>query len=120
MLNNLLIHIVQEGGKEVPYFGDVDGSGWLGESLLYALLGFFVTFIGIVLLIFIVWLFGKIISRLSNLKRKKAAIVPAEAIDAEEDPVSDEVRVAIIAALAAYYADEAGTCEFKVKRIKRL
>ena len=38
----------------------------------------------------------------------------------KKNSVSDEVRVAIIAALAAYYADEAGTCEFKSKRIKRL
>ena len=65
MWSHLLIHIIQEGGKEVPYFGEPDGAGWLGEALLYALLGFFVTFLGIVLLIFIVWLCGQIVSRLS-------------------------------------------------------
>ena len=122
MFENLLIHIVQEGGKEVPYFGDVDGSGWLGEALLYALIGFVVTFIGIVILIFIVWLCGKIVRCFTKSKKKQAA---AEAVSADNavaaaEDVSDDVRVAIIAAIAAYYASENAACEFQVKRIKRL
>ena len=89
--------------------------------MLYALLGFFVTFLGIVLLIFIVWLCGQIVSRLSARKgSKKAAAPAAPAATAEEEGIGEEVRAAIIAAIAAYYADEEGTCEFKVKRIKRL
>lgn len=120
MLSNLLIHIVQEGGKEVPYFGGVDGSGWLGESLLYAFLGFFVTFLGIILLICIVWLCGKIVTRFSGWNKKKVAKVSVAHAEEEEDPVSDELRAAIIAAIAAYYDGESGTCEFQVKRIKRL
>lgn len=121
MWSHLLIHIIQEGGKEVPYFGEPDGAGWLGEALLYALLGFFVTFLGIVLLIFIVWLCGQIVSRLSARKgSKKAAAPAAPAATAEEEGIGEEVRAAIIAAIAAHYADEEGTCEFKVKRIKRL
>lgn len=117
MWSHLLIHIIQEPGsnKDVPHF---DG---LGEALLYALLGFFVTFLGIVLLIFIVWLCGQIVSRLSARKgSKKAAAPAAPAATAEEEGIGEEVRAAIIAAIAAYYADEEGTCEFKVKRIKRL
>ena len=80
-----------------------------------------VTFLGIVLLIFIVWLCGQIVSRLSARKgSKKAAAPAAPAATAEEEGIGEEVRAAIIAAIAAYYADEEGTCEFKVKRIKRL
>ena len=121
MIENLLLHTVQEGNKLVPYFGAEDGSGWLGEALLYALIGFIVTFIGIVLLIFIVWLCGKIVSRLSALGgKKKAAPAAVLAASPEEEGVSDEVRVAIMAAIAAYYASENAACEFQVKRIKRL
>ena len=92
------------------------------ESLLYALVGFLVTFFGIVLLIFIVWLCGKIVGKLPSLGGKKkaapaAAVVP---VAAAEEEVSAEVRVAIVAAIAAYYASENAACEFQVKRIKRL
>ena len=105
-------------------FDDATGNAipWISisESLLYALLGFIVTFIGIILLIFIVWLCGKAVNRLSVWSGKKKEPAQTAETAAEEDGISDEVRVAIIAALAAYYADEAGTSEFKVKRIKRL
>ena len=92
------------------------------ESLLYALVGFLVTFFGIVLLIFIVWLCGKIVSRLSALggKKKAAPAAVAPAAVPEVEGVSEEVRVAIMAAIAAYYASENAACEFQVKRIKRL
>lgn len=92
------------------------------ESLLYALVGFLVTFFGIVLLIFIVWLCGKIVGKLPSLGGKKKA-APAAAVApvaAAEEEVSAEVRVAIVAAIAAYYASENAACEFQVKRIKRL
>ena len=49
------------------------------ESLLYALVGFLVTFFGIVLLIFIVWLCGKIVGKLPSLGGKKKA-APAAAV----------------------------------------
>ncbi len=94
------------------------------EALVYALVGFCITFLGIVILIFFVWACGKIIKSVlkkakENAKSKDtAAIVPEEVQTA--DGISESVKVAIIAAIAAYYAGENSTCEFKVKRIKRL
>lgn len=92
------------------------------ESLLYALVGFLVTFFGIVLLIFIVWLCGKIVGKLPRMggKKKAAPAAAAPVAAADEEEVSAEVRVAIVAAIAAYYASENAACEFQVKRIKRL
>lgn len=97
---------------------------WLGigEGLIYALLGFIVTFIGIVILIFFVWLYGKIIRGVrGKLAAKRAAPVDdsAKAVAADEE-IPLETKLAIIAAISAYYEGEKADCGFKVKRIKRL
>ncbi len=120
MLNNLLLYIDEEG---IRYFGNADGSGKFLEALLYAFVGFCITFIGISILILFVWICGKIIGK-ARMKKvgDKPKLPPAEtaALPAEEERVEEEIRVAIIAAIAAYYADESRGCEFKVKRIKRI
>ncbi len=101
---------------------------WLniGEALVYALLGFAVTFLGIIILIFFVWAYGKIIKSVRQGVEKKAKgkaeesgaqAVVTEGADGE---IPVEVRLAIVAAIAAYYEGESSKCEFKVKRIKRL
>ena len=101
-------------GNEIPVVS-------IGESLIYALVGFAITFLGVAILIFLIWLVGKIMKlvtgKLESKKQAKQASVPAEISD---DGVSEEVRVAIIAAISAYYMSENSSCEFKVKRIKRL
>ena len=102
-------------GNEIPVVS-------IGESLIYALVGFAITFLGVAILIFLIWLVGKIMKsvtgKLESKKQAKPASVPAE--KSEEDGVSEEIRVAIIAAISAYYLSENSNCEFKVKRIKRL
>lgn len=121
MLSSLLASAGQEvdsvTGNVVPYVT-------IPESLLYALVGFVVTFIGVIILIFFVWLCGKIINSaaMRTKKKPKAQEAPAAPpVAAEGEGALDEhIRVAIIAAVAAYYASENSTCEFKVKRIKRL
>ncbi|MDE7453582.1 MAG: OadG family protein [Clostridia bacterium] len=97
------------------------------EALIYALIGFVIVFVGIVLIIFIIWLIGLILRKTDNLafltKRKKKSKKKSEEAVAEpiaEDGVTDEVKVAIIAAIMAYYSEEKPECEFKVRRIKRL
>ena len=94
----------------------------LPEGLIYALIGFIVTFLGIVILIFCVWIYGKIIKgvREKSLSKKKSATVPQTVVSESDSDVPVEVRLAIIAAIAAYYENEKSSCEFKVKRIKRL
>ena len=59
------------------------------------------------------------VSRDEEKKEEPAAqAAPSEDKDAEE--VDARVRAAIVAAVAAYLAGENSSCEFKVKRIKRL
>ena len=86
------------------------------EALLYAVIGFIVTFIGIV------WLAGLII-RKSVARKKKSADMQEQyaASEAMAGGISEAEKVAIIAAIAAYYESEnTAVSEFKVRRIKRL
>lgn len=95
------------------------------ESLMYAVIGFIVTFIGIVVIIFIIWLAGLIARK--SVARKKASADMQEQYGAAHDALPDDggiseaERVAIIAAIAAYYESEnAAVSEFKVRRIRRI
>lgn len=119
MLNSLLEIIAHGDGNF--YFSNK------AESLIYALIGFGIVFAGIVLIIFIIWLIGLILRKTDNLafltKRRKKVKKQIEEVVPEpvsEDGLTDEVKVAIIAAIMAYYSEEKPECEFKVRRIKRL
>lgn len=116
MLNGLLMYPVTEGGKVVHYFDN------FAEALLYALIGFAVTFLGIVILIAIVWAVGKATKKAEEKFAARAvkADLSQPAEDAEGEGIGEAERVAVMAAVAAYLEIENSTCEFKVKRIKRL
>ena len=100
-----------------------------GEPFIYALIGFVIVFLGIVLIIFIIWLLGLLMRKTNNLaflskisfKRKKKEPEAGQPTAAAEDgEIPDEVKAAVIAAIMAYYESEQPQCEFKVKRIKRI
>lgn len=121
MIYNLLSLINDNNGEQLSF----------GEACIYALIGFAIVFAGIVLIIFIIWLIGLIMRKTDNLaflgkikigKKKKqteTATAPQTVNDGAEE-VPAEVKAAIVAAIMAYYSEEAPKCEFKVKRIKRL
>ncbi len=103
-----------------------------GEAALYALIGFVVVFIGIAIIIGIIWLVGLIMRKTNNLefltkkrvktdkkKEKSAETAQTETASAADD-IPDEVKVAIMAAIMAYYEEREEKCQFTVKRIKRL
>ena len=123
MFNSLLDIIANPNGN---YYFSGSANG-IGEALIYALIGFGVVFIGIVLIILIIWLIGLILRKTNNLaflhkikfKKKQEAVQPAET-EKVDDEISDEVKAAIIAAIMAYYDDEKPECDFVVRRIKRI
>ncbi len=90
----------------------------VGEIALYALLGFTVVFLGIALLIFVVWLVGKIINT-KPIKKEQAVQEPL-LVAAESDGIDEETVAVITAALMAYYQTANPKCSFVVKRIKKL
>ena len=134
MLNFLLDILPQK--PDGSFDGNYYFSDRFGEPAIYALIGFLIVFIGIVLIIAIIWLIGLLMRKTNNLaflanfgkkiknaiagiKKKKEDVATNEAV-ADSDEVPDEVKAAIIAAIMAYYSEEKPKCEFKVKRIKRL
>lgn len=135
MLSNLLTIVPGDGSS---WAGQVKSSenyyfDNFGEPFLYALIGFVVVFVGIALLIFILWLIGLIMKKTDNFAfltvkpKKKENVVTVKPTDvdapgsvAESDDIPPEVKVAIMAAIMAYYEQEQPKCEFTVKRIKRL
>ena len=119
MLRNLLAVSAENAAKGYPK--DIS----IGEAALYALLGFLVVCVGITLLIFIVWLVGKIINKVTNVQAKAKVEKTSEAVVqslavADGDTVDEETVAAITAAIMAYYQNEQPKCEFKVKRIKKV
>ena len=89
-------------------------------GLLTFFLGLFVTFLGMTILVLCVTGIGKILSHkdkpvtLPGLSEEKPVAV-------DGDDIPDEVKVAIIAAISAYYSSApAANNEFVVKKIKRL
>lgn len=106
-----------ETGKWITKLTEVD-------ALIYALIGFLVTFLGIILIIGIIWLAGLIIRKTSVKRKRIVDLIEHDggtgAASAAEE-VGQAERVAIIAAIAAYYeAENTAVSEFKVRRIKRL
>lgn len=132
---HLLLDIVPHADGNYYFSGGFWSS--LGEALIYALIGFMAVFLGIVLIISIIWFIGFVLRKTNNLaflkklnfivflkelssKRRKSVDEPVKATEEINDEVPDEVKAAIVAAIMSYYSTEKPKCEFRVKRIKKL
>lgn len=89
------------------------------------LLGMLVIFAGVAVLVASISIVGKAVSKAEAKKEEKP--VEVEVISQpqiEESTVSDEIpediKVAIIAAVTAYYTDSGARNEFKVRKIKKI
>ena len=110
MLNNLLKPFTQESLV------------WGGFTVL---LGIVVVFSGMALLVFCVAAVGSAITKAEkkanqskNEEMKK--LVEVTKFSDDENEIPEHVKVAIVAAIYAYYADSGVKNEFKVKKIKRI
>lgn len=108
----------------------------VGEAAIDAVIGLSVVFLGIALLVFIVWCVGKIMQNTSIGNGKggkktapkaaeKPAIKPAKPetvapAKVAAEGIDDETVAVIAAAIAAVYEAERRSCGFVVKRIKRM
>lgn len=108
----------------------------VGEAAIDAVIGLSVVFLGIALLVFIVWCVGKIMQNTSIGNGKggkktapkaaeKPAIKPAKPetvapAKVADECIDDETVAVIAAAIAAVYEAERRSCGFVVKRIKRM
>jgi Na+-transporting methylmalonyl-CoA/oxaloacetate decarboxylase gamma subunit len=142
MINNILDILPGDGSS---YAGQTQSSSNyyfdnFGEAALYALIGFAVVFVGIVIIIAVIWLVGFIMRKTDNLafltnwknnKSKKQSDKSNEVlakpdnniVNTDQNDIPDEVKAAIVAAIMAYYEQEQAQsqkCQFVVKRIKRI
>lgn len=134
MINDLLAILPGDGSNHAGQVQSPNNFYFdnFGEAALYALIGFVVVFVGIILIIAIIWLVGLIMRKTNNLefltkkKEKKTSKQDIKeganqtASDVSEGEIPDEVKAAIVAAIMAYYEEQPQKCQFTVKRIKRL
>ncbi len=92
------------------------------EALLDGVIGFAVVFLGILVLIAAVWVVGFIVRKFTDRPKKTKKTEVKETQPAEIDAAEDdgELVAVITAAIAAVYKKEGRTCEFVVKKIKRI
>lgn len=92
------------------------------------LLGMIIIFAGMTVLVLCVTAFGKAAEAIANKSEKKAAKKEETAAVSEPetpattsmDEIPEDIRVAIIAAIAAYYETSGSKNEFTVRKIKKL
>lgn len=94
-------------------------------GLLTFFLGMLVTFLGMTILVLCVTGIGKILSHKDKKKENRPVTLPdlseEKPVAVDGDDIPDELKVAIIAAISAYYSSApAANNEFVVKKIKRL
>ena len=99
-----------------------DAFVWGGFTFI---LGVLVIFLGMIIIVLAVSGMGVAMKKFDEIKKEKSK--PTKTVEitkVEESSVSEEipehVKVAIVAAIAAYYADSGVKNEFKVKKIKRI
>ena len=126
MGGNRMFNLLAKIADALPPGGKMAG---IGETALYALIGFIVVFIGIAFLIFVVWLTGKLMKKAQSTgkaKVKKSEVIEekiSESIavaDANGEEISEETVAVIAAALMAYYEKNNPRCEFTIKRIRKI
>ncbi len=92
------------------------------EGLIGFLLGMLIVFLGIGILVFVVWFVGKAI-KANPSEKKTVEELPIEPKVEEVVPVSDDIpdhiKVAIMAAVMAYFEQQNEKCEFTVRKIVR-
>ena len=117
MLNSLLVNVA-----------DKTRTVGIDEAALYALLGFAVVVLGIVFLIFVIWLVGKAMNKVNGVEVVKKSPQPPAVKESQQsvavsnvsDEITEETVAIITAAIMAYYQQTNPKCEFTVKRIKRI
>lgn len=127
-MSDLLLDIIADPNGNYYFSGGANG---VGESIIYALIGFAVVFLGIVLIIFIIWLIGWILRKTNNFEifrklsikgrfSKKRKTETQEETASGEEEIPDDVKAAIVAAIMCFYENEKPEIEFIVRKIKRI
>ena len=110
MLNNIL-------AVTVPPLGNP-----LSQGVFTFILGLFVVFFGITIIVIFVQLAGNIFNKTEKKEEVKKVEIVEEPKVVVEEGIPEKVKVAIIAAISAYYFnnnENKSNCDFVVRKIKR-
>jgi sodium pump decarboxylase gamma subunit len=89
------------------------------NGLFVFILGLLVVFTGMLIIVLAVQLLGKIMNKSKEkVKDVKAETLPQPVATSEEIP--DHIKAAIVAVISAYYFESKSSCDFVVKKIKRI
>lgn len=92
-------------------------------GLFMFILGMLVIFFGMTIIVLVVSVIGKIMTKSTSAPKKveEAPIQEVSQVQVESEEIPDHVKAAIVAAITAYYFNEnSSKCEFRVKKIKRI
>lgn len=91
----------------------------LVNGLFVFILGLLVVFTGMLIIVLAVQLLGKIMNKSKEkVNDVKAQTLPQPVATSEEIP--DHIKAAIVAVISAYYFESKSSCDFVVKKIKRI
>ena len=111
MLNNILAPVT------VPPLGNP-----LLQGIFTFVLGMFVVFFGIAIIVVFVQFAGNIFNKTEKKEEVKKVEIVEEPKVVVEEGIPEKVKVAIIAAISAYYFnnnENKSNCDFVVRKIKR-
>ena len=92
----------------------------LVNGLFVFILGLLVVFAGMLIIVLAVQLFGKIMNKpKEKVKDVNAETVPQPVATVSEE-IPDHIKAAIVAVISAYYFESKSSCDFVVKKIKRI
>ena len=94
----------------------------LSQGLFTFVLGLLVVFLGIAIIVIFVSLAGSVFNKSEQKEEVKPVEVVEEAPVVVEEGIPEHVKVAIIAAISAYYfnnEESKSNCDFVVRKIKR-
>lgn len=98
----------------------MEGMNDVTTVLFVFLIGVSVIFLGMLVIVLILQLMGKIFDKINNRQKPvvKTAVVVEE--NTNNDVVDEKIKAAIIGAIYMYYLNEGSDCEFVVRKIKRI
>lgn len=93
----------------------------LGNGLFVFVLGVLVVFLGVLVIVLAVSICGKIMNKSTEEKKEEIKVeIVSEPTVTQSEELPDHIKAAIVAVISAYYFDRKSTCDFKVKKIKRI
>lgn len=96
------------------------GNVWM-DGLFTFILGMLVVFLGMLIVVLFISIVGKILNKNSDKSKNVSKEENVGNIEnSSDDDIPEHIKVAIIAAIAAYYEGEGPQNSFVVKKIKKL